>query len=165
MNNNKKFYIERIADDARNAAVAQHIHSKYDTNLTYSQLNGIITLFGGEYEPNAPNTQIEKTGANKFKISYTRDANYIDVLHELGHAFLNLDDMNIGDVLYCNGSSARDDDAGLFARSYAMPRDNFEKVVAKCVKDGVCMAQDVAKEFKAEYFDVISRGIDLNIWE
>lgn len=54
--------------------------------------------------------------------------------------------------------------AALFARAFVMPRDKFEHVVILCSKNGKCDINEVANVFNVDYFSVLTRGEELNIW-
>ena len=53
------------------------------------------------------------------------------------------------------------ENASLFARTLAMPREQFESVVI----DKRYNVQDIADAYGVYYFPVQIRGIELEIWE
>lgn len=105
-----------------------------------------------------------KTDERKFTIFYRPNAPILDILHELGHAFFDLHDMKIGNELPCDGVETLDLRASLFARAYIMSRDEFENIVIRCSRDGICDVQRVAEIYNVDYFSVLIRGEELNIW-
>ena len=168
---NKKFYIESVALDARKKMIKEKYISDEDKNFSLSSLKKIINFFGGELK--SISKQQEKRLAyitkdsedNKFTIYYKDKNKYMSIIHELGHAFFDLSSMIVGEERPCSGTSLSDFQAELFARAFVMPRNNFEKIVTEYIYDGKCDVQKVADEYKIDYFDVLARGKELNIWE
>lgn len=165
MNNERKYYIEKIALDARNRLIEKKIIDKDEKALTEEKLRKIVSFFGGELNvlDKKQDTYIEKTNNNKYVIHYYRSYNYLQVIHELGHAFLNLDQMVIGKKYFFDGLGEEDTEASLFARAFIMPRYNFEKVIISHLSDGKYSIQNVADEYDIDYLEVLARGEELNI--
>ena len=114
------------------------------------------------------NSLLRKASANSkfnFTIEYT-DFEVLDLLHELGHAFLELDNMDPEEVRGCDdiNGGINELNASKFARAFIMPRALFEEVVLKHSTDGMCKIQEVADEFKIDYWQVVSQGRQLQIW-
>lgn len=165
MNNKRKYYIEKIALDARNRLVEENIINKDEKSLNEEQLEQIISFFGGELNVlnKERDTYIKKTDENKYVIYYYRAYNYLQVIHELGHAFLNFDQMEIDKPYFFNGFGEEDTEASLFARAFIMPRENFEQVIINHLNDGKYSIQNVANEYNIDYLEVLARGEELNI--
>lgn len=164
MNSQRRYYIEKIALDARKRLVAKGIIAEDQKILKPEHLEAIITFYGGELKlHDVSETFIEKTSNDSFTIYYSTLSNYLHVIHELGHAFLNLDDMEVGDKCYFDGFGANDTEASLFARAFVMPRSNFEQVVIDHLNDGKFSIQNVAEEYQIDYLEVLARGEELNI--
>ncbi len=164
MNNNRKFYIEKIALDARNRLIEEKIIDPDQKALRENQLEQIVAFYGGTLVfDNPQKTFMEKTDDNSYVIHYGKAFNYLHIIHELGHAFLNLDQMKIGGICYFDGSEETDSEASLFARAFLMPRSTFEQVVIDHLNDGKFSIQNVAKEYGIDYLEVLARGEELNI--
>lgn len=166
MNSKRKFYIEKIALDARTRLVEEGIIDIDEKALNEEKLKSIVKFFGGELEVHSDEkerTCIEKISEDKYIIYYCNVYNYLQAIHELGHAFLNFDDMEIGKKYYFDGSGNEDTEASLFARAFVMPRINFEQVIIDHLNDGKFSAQNVANEYKIDYLEVLARGEELNI--
>ena len=165
MNNKRKYYIEKIALDARKRLIEEKIIKNDDKALSESQLVQIVSFFGGElnFLKDKQKTYIEKTDVNKYVIHYFKEYSYLQVIHELGHAFLNFDDMEIGKMYFFDGPGVEDTEASLFARAFIMPRLNFEQVIIDHLSDGKYSIQNVAHEYGIDYLEVLARGEELNI--
>ena len=163
MTNREKYIIENVALNARQSAIEKDIISQETTSLSVEDVRRIVVSFGGELQKDK-STRLVKTDSRKFTIYYHPNASMIDILHELGHAFFDLPNMEIGHELSCEGVGISDLRASLFARAYIMPRDDFENVVIHCAKDGKCDVQKVAEIYDVDYFNVLTRGEELNIW-
>lgn len=165
MDNNRKFYIEKIASDARKRLVEVEIIDKDEKALSMEQLKKIVAFYGGElkiYEQDRE-TCIEKISEDDYVIHYCGSNNYLQVIHELGHAFLHFDNLEIGKRYRFDGLGIEDAEASLFARAMIMPRTNFEQVVIEYIKGGKYSIQDVANDYKTDYLEVLARGEELNI--
>ncbi len=145
----------------------------FDLSIPYDELEEVLKLSGGEVLKNTDEYKdcLVKTGEDKFKI-YTefimdRDLNkerprsYFDVLHEFGHACLELKSMEINDTCHCTGYTKSDAAAWYFARTFAMPRERFEEAIFRNGFNAIA----VAKAFKLDYMPVMLRGKELNIWK
>lgn len=166
LNNTRRIYIERIALAARNRLIETRKIDKEIRALDEEQLRDIISFFGGtleNLEKAEEQTCIKKTSEKGYVIRYCKLNNYIQVIHELGHAFLILDQMKIGDTRLYHGSEEDDVEASLFARAFIMPRTDFERVVIDHLRDGKFSAQNVAKVYGVSYLEVMARGEELNI--
>lgn len=167
MNNKRKYYIEKIALDARNRLIEKKIIESDEKALSQDKLIQIVAFFGGElnFLKDVKETCIEKTDKNKYVIHYHRSCNYLQVIHELGHAFLNLEQMEIGKKYFFDGPGEEDTEASLFARAFIMPRVNFEQVIIDHMNNGKYSIQNVADEYDIDYLEVLARGEELNIGE
>lgn len=165
VNSKRKFYIEKIALDARNRLIEKRIINEDAKALNFEQLEQIISFYGGELRVSSKQEKpsIRKKSEDEFIIQCNRKNNYLQVLHELGHAFLHLDDMKINEECYYEGYGIEDSEASLFARAFVMPRNDFEKVVIEHLNNGKYTAQNVANEYGIDYFEVLARGEELNI--
>jgi len=166
LSNQRDYYIEKIALDARNRLIEEGIIGEDEKALSEEQLKQIVSFFGGElivHSEKEKGTFIQKTAADKYVIYYYRQYNYIQVIHELGHAFLNFDEMEIGRSYSFDGLGKEDSEASLFARAFIMPRIKFEQVVIDYIIDGKFSVLDIAKEYRIDYLEVLARGEELNI--
>lgn len=182
-------YYQQMGEAAREVCVKVGIIQQDQCALTVENLAEIVNYFHGELrkreEPCSEvgngksaetivtknytgNSLLRKESANcqfKFTIEYT-DFEVLDLLHELGHVFLELDKMLPGDVRGCDDISGgiNELNASKFARAFIMPRALFEEVVLKHSNNGICKIQEVADEFKIDYWQVVSQGRQLQIW-
>jgi hypothetical protein len=78
----------------------------------------------------------------------------------LGYAFLDLDDMKENKPKFCDGLGDYDGSVGLFARTFVMPRLDFEKAILKFSWD----VEQIARYYNIDYIQTYERGVDLNIW-
>ena len=53
----------------------------------------------------------------------------------------------------------------IFARTFAMPRDRFIKIVGECTKNGKCDISKVAEKFGVLYSEAYIRGKELGLWD
>lgn len=167
---NNKFYIESVAEAVRERIVEKGIIEETACSLSIDQVRKIVEFFDGELieissSDSEPSPYIEKTGEGTYSIFYKPEDNFLGILHELGHAFLDLDNMEIGKRQYYVGIEKSDFGAAFFARVLAMPRKLFEEVVIRYWRNGKCNIQEVAKVYQIEYMEVLARGKELNIWE
>lgn len=127
----------------------------------------IVTTENQHHRENTLLRKAEKHEADKvkFTIEYSQ-FRLLELLHELGHAFLELDNMDPGEVRGCDdvNGGINEQNATKFARAFLMPRDEFEKVVLKNSKGSVCDIDKVAEEFGIDYWQVVSQGRQLQIW-
>lgn len=163
MTNKEKCIIENVALNARKVAIEQNIILPETKSLSLDDMSRIVVSFGGKLCV-GDSTRLTKTAERAFTIFHLPNAPVIDILHELGHAFFDLPNMEINHNIPCDGVETLDLRASLFARAYIMPRDDFENVVISCAKDGACNIREVARIYNVDYFNVLTRGEELNIW-
>jgi Zn-dependent peptidase ImmA (M78 family) len=161
------YYIERVARAARKEIESIIKNSPY--KLTPDNLKKIISFFGGTLE-NTKKILIEEIGVsanaciikgekNSFEIKYSdnlKNMNPLKILHELGHAFFDLDTMETGQILYSNGKQSNDVKADLFAREFLMPRKLFELAIVEHLNHDGCNIDEVANKYGVDSIDVFS---------
>lgn len=169
MTSRKKYIIEKIAQRAREVLIDNSIITSEDREIPIEKMRKIVDFFGGTLIKDDQNvlssTNMKKIGNNSFEIHYTENSTNIDILHELGHAFFDLETMEINTTMSCEGSEESDIIASLFARSLYMPRIPFEKTTIECSNNGHCNIDQVASIYSIARFDVLTRGEELNIWK
>ncbi len=168
-------YVENLARTARKLLIENGIPLQSTQYYDKSTLKKIVEFFGGELEVDddgeKPNSTdfIEKTNIdNSFFIHLNIRGSsplFFRALHELGHAFLDLPNMSVGEKCYYDGHKASDIQAELFVRAFIMPSDEFELVVKDCIEDGKFNVQKIATHYEIDYVDVLIRGKELNYWE
>lgn len=169
-------YIERIAAAARRKVVEQNIISENTRLYTQEMLESIIDFFGGKVffdernKPSeTPNIYIRKTSGNGFEIhSYSLkkpDELFMEIIHELGHAFIDLPSEKIGKKYSCDGRGASDVQAERFARAFVMPPTDFIESAKQCLVAGKFDIEKIAKIYRVNYVDALIRGKELNYWE
>lgn len=100
-----------------------------------------------------------------FEIGYLK-YKLMNVIHELGHAFLDIQTAKPRKLVWDDGSQwASETMVNAFARAFAMPRDRFLKKVSGCTTRGQCDILEVAKSFGVEYIHAYVRGKDLHLWD
>jgi hypothetical protein len=170
MINKKRYDIEKVritAEKARQYSLEYGCIDKNQRGMDEKNLRKIIELFGGEFkisEEEEPSATITKIG-DGFCIEYTKKASVLQILHELGHALLHLDDMEEGETLHCNGIQDKDTKADFFAREYLMPRDIFEIAVIDNLNNDGCDIQNIATDYGISYIEALARGVELKIWK
>lgn len=180
MSNAMNVYIQYMAEEARNACVQAKIMEDDTCVLTRAQLEKIVDFFSGKLEEvhleelkgfssNGENSILIKSNEGerkKFAIKFV-EFSVIDILHELGHAFLELSNMKPGDVRGCDdiNGGLNELNATKFARAFIMPRALFEKKVVEHSVAGKCNLQAVANAFGVEYLQVVTQGRQLQFWE
>lgn len=160
-------YYFNFSDDVRNSCIEGKLIEKDQLSISFDDCKKIVKYFGGIFDSN-PSYKLSsmiKISENEFKIECNPDVNSLDIIHELGHAFLHFNDMEINDRYSCDGNSFEDIEACIFSRAFIMPKPLFEKVVFKYVIDGICNLIDVARTFNVECIQADLRGKELNIWE
>ncbi|MCL2375509.1 MAG: hypothetical protein FWC82_03185 [Firmicutes bacterium] len=90
---------------------------------------------------------------------------YLSILHELGHAFMHMRDKEAGYTMYCDGKDSTHDEAWVFARTLAMPRKFFEEIAIENFKDDKYHLKGIIETYKEDYFQIQTRGLELNIWK
>ena len=165
MTEQRKIYIEKIALDARERLIEKSIIKRDQKFFSNDDLSNIVSFYGGKLEfiKNPDATCIKKIDENSYVIYYSSSNNYMQVIHELGHAFLNLEDMEIAQIYNCNGFVNEDNEAAFFARAFVMPRYTFESTVIEHLNDGEFCIQNIADEYKIDYLEVLARGEELQI--
>lgn len=100
-----------------------------------------------------------------FEIGYLRFS-LMSVIHELGHAFLELENAVSNRLNWNNGSLTMSENmANVFARAFVMPRDRFLKKVSENSERGRCDILKVAKSFGVDYTSAYIRGKELHLWD
>jgi hypothetical protein len=167
MKREEKIRVENIAETALEHCIKEKLLSEDDRPLEWKTVGKIIKFFGGKLDTGTETKIAWKTEDSTFVISCKKEPfDYLSALHELGHVFFDLDALKTGVELSCEGVDENDDKAWLFARTMGMPRKPFEKEILKNLKaDGTCDIEKVAEEYKVDYFQVLIRGEELNIWE
>lgn len=165
MTGQRQIYIEKIALDARKRLIEKKIIDENQKALNKEDLVKIISFFGGhlEFVSEPEDTAIQKIDEKSYVIYYYEEHNYLQVIHELGHAFLNFDDMLVGQKYFFNGFGEEDNEAARFARALIMPRYSFEKTVINHLNDGEFCIQNVAAEYNINYLEALARGEELHI--
>ena len=113
---------------------------------------------------NQDNDYMRKDNDESFTIFCRNIHDHIPVLHELGHAFLDLDSIQVGERMGAEGTSEAEIRADMFARSFAMPRRLFELNVIENTSGGLCDIRSMARDYKTNYLNVIARGEDIYLW-
>lgn len=167
-------YVENLARTARKLLIEDGVPLQSTQYYDKDSLKKIVGFFGGRLEvedgENANRTDfIEKINEdNAFLIHLSNIGSsplFFRALHELGHAFLDLPNMSVGEKCYYDGHKASDIQAELFVRAFIMPSDEFECVVKNCIEDGKFNVQEIATHYEIDYVDVLIRGKELNYWE
>lgn len=180
MSNAMNVYIQYMAEEARKACVKAKIIEDDTCVLNITHVEHIVKFFDGKLEKvdaeelrrfsgNGENSILIKSKEEdiaKFAIKYV-EFSAIDILHELGHAFLELSDMKPGDIRGCDdiNGGLNELNATKFARAFIMPRALFEKKVVENSIEGKCNLQAVASAFKVEYLQVVTQGRQLQFWK
>jgi len=163
MANIKKYKAEYIASELRKYFEEASLLASNTRAIDEQTINIMITSFKGSLEPakNNQKTYIRKTGKDQFIIYYADRSDYLSILHEFGHAFLDLAGMEIEAEAGSDGLDESDDAAWLFARTLAMPREEFETAVI----EHKCNVQAIADTYNLDWSTILLRGMELNIWE
>lgn len=158
-------YIDSLANGARKKiqSLSNTTHLKYSDAVQYVQ------YFGGEviFRPEQ-NSEIKRNADHTFTI-YVKYESIEEVLHELGHAFLNWDNMNKNENVLCtyenDGLTDFDEQAAnYFMRSFIMPVDLFMKQVLNVTYNNVCDFKSLSEMFNVSKYIIIARGNDLGLW-
>lgn len=169
MLNTMIIYINKLAMEARKSCEKENLFPQGAHIISEDQAAKVIKYFGGKIEKNqsqlSSNGYIEKDG-DSFIIKY-KSFKAIDIFHELGHAFLHLEDIPPDkDGLPLEGQHGVNEGfASVFARAFLMPEDIFCEDVMNLSKNSFCDIQALADLYEVEYSDVIMRGRELNLWE
>lgn len=187
MVNPMNIYITQLAEAARNRCVNVGIIEKNQYQLTESLISQIIHFFNVEFKKlnteeyekmlneylhmhsddhYQSNSFMCKKCDNSFLIAY-KEFELMDILHELGHVFLELDEMKEGEIRSCNDpqGNASELDASKFARVFAMPSELFEKIVINNTHKKICDIENVAKTFGVDYLQVVCHGRESYYWD
>lgn len=90
----------------------------------------------------------------------------MDCVHEIGHLFLNLDDLEINKPIWSDDSVSKSEYmVDTFGRAFVMPRERFLRVVAQHSELSECDIFGVAKTFGVEYIHAYIRGKELMLWD
>ena len=172
-------YIKQLASAARESCAEKRIIVEPQYKLNYNTIKKIITYFKGElkkfdsedemrgsYPSCRGNSFMKKTSEDTFMIGYVNFV-VMDILHELGHVFLELDTMRIGDIRSCNDIDGGINEIGAakFARAFLFPSPLFERTVINHSISGSCDVQAVAKIFGTDSLQIISYGRESYLWE
>ena len=175
-------YIRQIAEDARRACEEAGVIQGNKFLLTEKDMHSIIEFFNGNLVKQSPsdflsdndkslpfyksNSVLEKTSDTKFCIRYDTFS-AIDILHELGHVFLEFDRMSVGDTRGCHdiNSGLNEIEASKFARAFIMPSALFESAIVDSSSDGKCNISLVADKFGVDYLQVVSYGREAYYWD
>lgn len=180
MFNAMNVYIQYMAEEARGKCVEAEIIDQNTCELNETHIRNIVEFFNGKLEE-ISSEELKKdssSGANsiliknkeddpiRFTIKYIKFS-AIDILHELGHAFLELKDMKAGETRDCDdiNGGLNELNATKFARAFIMPRVLFEKKVVENSIAGKCNIQAVADIFNVEYLQVVTQGRQLQFWK
>lgn len=108
---------------------------------------------------------VKTSDDNTFEIGYIR-FNLMSILHELGHAFLDMHRVQVGEVLWNNNLQLQSETTvNAFSRAFAMPRERFLKKVAQYSTRDSCDISSVANSFGVEYIYAYIRGKELHLWD
>lgn len=100
-----------------------------------------------------------------FEIGYIK-FKLMSVIHELGHAFLELKNAELKCLNWNDGSISKSENmTNAFARAFVMPRERFLKKVSENSKRGRCDILSVAKSFGVDYTHAYIRGKELHLWD
>ncbi len=160
-----QLYIECVAEDVRTELERKSILSPDDNCLPIEKLKTVVEFFKGKLEKdtNSEHAYIKKN-KNGFTIYYNEKSTYFHILHELGHAIFDLNDIDIGGEMRCEGSTEADVRAEIFATCFAMSRNSFSKAVIRNTKNGICDINKVAELYDVDYSIILARGEELDIW-
>lgn len=172
MTNSEKYYVEKVAQAARKSVKNAGIQITYP--MTFEVVKRITEHFGipliedTSEDNKLPDFYLKKKGEKELEIYYKNKNSkniIMKLLHELGHAFFDFKDMELGTIKGCGDSAASDYKADMFARAFIMPRDDFEKdMVKNTTPDGKFDMIELANHYGVEYMDTLARGEDLNFW-
>jgi hypothetical protein len=169
MKKEDKIWVENIAEMALNSWKEVRKVEEDKRPLSRDNVKDIVEVFGGTLCNGEETKIIWNKYTSRFEISCpSQDTSfdYLSVLHELGHAFFDINALKEGEVFSCEGVDVNDDKAWLFARTIGMPRKQFEQVLLdNLMENGTYNVEAVAKEYDVDYFQVLLRGEELNIWE
>lgn len=173
-----EIYVEKIAHSARDLLIKRRVIKENTFEYNDRTLENIVDFFGGKLTISDPSDNecdknecdyIEKTDDdNNFSIFIKRDNTRVlcmRVFHELGHAFIDIPNMKIGEKCFYDGNKASDVQAELFARAFIMPISEFESVAKECIDNGKFDVKKIASKYNIDYADVLVRGKELNYWE
>lgn len=172
----KDMYLaERVATEMRQYFIEKKILPQDARSLDMDTLAAMVAAVGGTLMPIPEGAESEEGVAyvekdendDSFTIYYAKPESenhvpYLSVLHELGHAALHLDKHK---KLACKGLGTIHDEADLFARTLAMPRQIFEQVAVENLENGTFNLRNIVKTYREDYFQILQRGQELKIWE
>jgi len=156
----QKTYVESIAKKLRKRLIKEGILSDDNLKIDKNTVEQIIEICGGELKRvnNKGEIKFTKTDTDRFEICYTDIENFMSILHELGHAFLE-EDLEVGESVAYGGPSKYETSAWLFARNLVMPLDIFEKVA----EENNYEVEKIANVFGTTYHPIMIRANELNI--
>ncbi len=166
MLNTMIIYINKLATEARRGCEQENEFLKGMRNLQENEMQQVVESFGGKLEQISDdsmesNALISGTQDN-FVIKY-KNYHTIDILHELGHAFLHLEKKKKEKPL--DGDYGLDEtSASVFARAFLMPEYLFYNDVIENSINRICDIQHIADMYSTTCSDVITRGRELNLW-
>lgn len=159
-------YINRLAFNARCFCENQLGIKNNQRSLTVEELEKIIDLFGGK---------LAKKSDSGFRANYIKNENGFtiecgidcpvkDIVHELGHAFLD-EDQKVNEPLSCDGEGLFEIYASSFSRAFIMPDKVFRKDVTENSFQGECDIERLLELYRnVTYSDIVERGRGLGLW-
>mgnify|MGYP000210740091 CR=1 FL=1 len=159
--------------------LSEHILYKYDVKIPITNIEELVEKIGGtiiyknlKYDHN----HIIKTGNESFIIKinnfyFPKDGKISDkmlkriIANELGHLFLYMG-YKVNDKLWKTMPIAENHvldynqnvDAQVFGNSLLMPRNEYEKVINKYVKNNIINTEIIADYFQVTLGNAIERG-------
>lgn len=159
--------------------LSEHILYKYDVKIPITNIEKLVEKIGGtiiyknlKYDHN----HIIKTGNESFIIKinnfyFPKDGKISDkmlkriIANELGHLFLYMG-YKVNDKLWKTMPIAENHvldynqnvDAQVFGNSLLMPRNEYEKVINKYVKNNIINTEIIADYFQVTLGNAIERG-------
>lgn len=180
MNNPMGIYVSRLAEAARCMCNEKEITKSDQRLLDENALKKIVEFYKGtlvqyseaRFAEEFPNRKFNSflrkatTDNSLFVIGYV-EYSAIDILHELGHAFLELSSMVDNEIRWIGDSESglKELEAYKFARAFLMPTQLFQETVISCSNRGECDIEAVAKEFAVDAAEVVCRGRESYLWE
>ena len=177
MNIQRRWYIEKIASEARNKLIEEGIVAANQRSLNENQWNSVVRFYCGRLvlrdkqsafiaEPDQNDEGfILKVGEREYTLQYCLPCTQFPIIFGLGCAFLHLDQMKVGETYHFNTPDEKNTEASLFARAFIMPRSSFFESVAKETSaNDKCNVSKIADAFNIDCLEVLARGYDLNIW-
>ena len=182
VNNAQGIYVTKLAERARHLCEEKGVIRNDTFIITQDEIERVINYFKGIIEKKQQDELIAmcnnenvicfmqkaKKGENiQFAIYYCGELNVMNILHELGHVFLDLNTMQSDGICCYRDVSCGMNEiaASKFARAFIMPTELFKQAVLENFENGFCDVDKVAKKFGVETTQVISRGREIFLWE